>query len=38
MYKKRLPEDHINISKHVGVLVLYEIDIIVNILRICLSK
>ena len=30
MYKKKLPEDDVDASKHVGVL--YEIDVTVNIL------
>ena len=33
---KRLREDDVNTSKHVGVL--YKIDITVNILCICWSK
>ena len=35
IYKKRLHEDDVNTSKHVGLL--YEIDIAVNILCICWS-
>ena len=36
LYKERIPEEDVNISKHVGVF--YEIDITFNTLCICWSK